>query len=54
LSALTERAIAVELPGDDNTADLGDYPEIVVRAIGQRTNVILVAQSLGGFTAPLV
>jgi pimeloyl-ACP methyl ester carboxylesterase len=47
-------AIAVELPGDDNTAGLGDYADIVVRAIGQRTNVILVAQSLGGFTAPLV
>jgi pimeloyl-ACP methyl ester carboxylesterase len=47
-------AIAVELPGDDNTAGLGEYAELVVRAIGQRTNVILVAQSLGGFTAPLV
>ena len=47
-------AIAVDLPGDDESAGLGDYAEIVVRAIGQRANVILVAQSLGGFTAPLV
>jgi len=47
-------AIAVELPGDNNTASLADYAEIVVRAIGTRANPILVAQSLGGFTAPLV
>jgi pimeloyl-ACP methyl ester carboxylesterase len=47
-------AIAVDLPGDDENAGLGDYAEIVVRAIGQRNNVILVAHSLGGFTAPLV
>jgi predicted alpha/beta hydrolase family esterase len=47
-------AIAVELPGDDNRAGLADYAEIVVRAIGKRAAPILVAQSLGGFTAPLV
>jgi pimeloyl-ACP methyl ester carboxylesterase len=46
-------AIAVELPGDDDTVGLRDYAEIVVRSIGKRANVILVAQSLGGFTAPL-
>jgi pimeloyl-ACP methyl ester carboxylesterase len=58
VSPLLERAhqeaIAVELPGDDESAGLNDYAEIVVRAIGARSNVILVAQSLGGFTAPLV
>ena len=47
-------AIAVELPGDDESMDLDDYADIVVRAIGERSDVILVAQSLGGFTAPLV
>jgi len=58
VSPLLERAhqeaIAVELPGDDESIGLNDYAEIVVRAIGERSNVILVAQSLGGFTAPLV
>jgi predicted alpha/beta hydrolase family esterase len=58
VSPLLERAhqeaIAVELPGDDESVGLNDYAEIVVRAIGARSNVILVAQSLGGFTAPLV
>ncbi len=47
-------AIGVELPGDDENVSLKDYAEIVVRAIGERSNVALVAQSLGGFTAPLV
>jgi pimeloyl-ACP methyl ester carboxylesterase len=45
-------AIAVDLPGDDESAGLNDYAEIVIPAIGERSNVILVAQSLGGFSAP--
>ncbi len=47
-------AIAVELPGDDETAGLARYTELVVDAIGSHTDVVLVAGSLGGFTAPLV
>jgi len=47
-------AVAVDLPGDDAGASLDDYADLVVRAIGTRKNVILVAQSLGGFTAALV
>jgi pimeloyl-ACP methyl ester carboxylesterase len=47
-------AIAVDLPGDDDTAGLPEYTRLVVGAIGGRTDVVLVAQSLGGFTAPLV
>jgi pimeloyl-ACP methyl ester carboxylesterase len=46
--------IAIDLPGEDVNAGLDDYADIVVRAIGEKSNVILVAQSLGGFTAPLV
>jgi pimeloyl-ACP methyl ester carboxylesterase len=45
--------IAVDLPGDDARAGLSVYVERVLEAIGTR-EVILVAQSLGGFTAPLV
>jgi len=47
-------AIAVDLPGDDESMGLNNYAEIVVGAIGDRSNVILVAHSLGGFIAPLV
>jgi pimeloyl-ACP methyl ester carboxylesterase len=47
-------AIAVDLPGDDELAGLPEYTRRVVDAIGQRDNVVVVAQSLGGFTAPLV
>src|SRR5579863_7979014 len=47
-------AIAIDLPADDESAGLEDYADIVVGAIGARSNVTHVAQSLGGFTAPLV
>ncbi len=46
-------AIAVDLPGDDEQAGLSAYADRVIDAIGTR-RVVLVAQSLGGFTAPLV
>ena len=47
-------AIAVDLPGDDETAGLRRYTELVVEAIESHPEVVLVAGSLGGFTAPLV
>ena len=47
-------AIAVDLPGDDERAGLPEYARLVVDAIGDRDDVVIVAQSLGGFTAPLV
>jgi pimeloyl-ACP methyl ester carboxylesterase len=46
-------AIAVDLPGDDEQAGLSVYADRVVEAIGTQ-RAVLVAQSLGGFTAPLV
>jgi len=46
-------AIAVDLPGDDETAGLPEYAGLVIGAIGGRDDVVLVAQSLGAFTAPL-
>jgi pimeloyl-ACP methyl ester carboxylesterase len=54
LRAAGHEAIAVDLPGDDPQAGLDAYANLVVRAIGARKDVIVVAQSLGGFTAPLV
>jgi pimeloyl-ACP methyl ester carboxylesterase len=47
-------AIAVDLPGDDEFAGLPEYTREVMNAIGDRVDVVIVAQSLGGFTAPLV
>jgi pimeloyl-ACP methyl ester carboxylesterase len=47
-------AIAVDLPGDDERASLSTYADRVIDAIGTASDVVLVAQSLGGFTAPLV
>jgi pimeloyl-ACP methyl ester carboxylesterase len=47
-------AIAVDLPGDDPAAGLPEYTDLVASAISDRGNVVLVAHSLGGFTAPLV
>jgi pimeloyl-ACP methyl ester carboxylesterase len=46
--------VAVDLPCDDDNADLTTYADVVVDAIGERRDLVLVAQSLGGFTAPLV
>lgn len=46
--------VAVDLPCEDDAAGLTEYVDAVVEAIGARTDVILVAHSFGGFTAPLV
>lgn len=46
--------VAPDLPCDDESAGLVDYADTVVEEIGDRTNLIVVAQSFGGYTAPLV
>jgi pimeloyl-ACP methyl ester carboxylesterase len=48
------QAIAVDLPAADERAGLTEYADVVVEAIGDRAPIVLVAQSMGGFTAPLV
>ncbi|MFF3455181.1 alpha/beta fold hydrolase [Streptomyces sp. NPDC002730] len=45
--------VAVDLPRE-SSAGLAEHADAVVRAIGDRAGVVLVAQSLAGFTAPLV
>jgi pimeloyl-ACP methyl ester carboxylesterase len=47
-------AIAVQLPAGDDSAGLAEYTRIVVDAAAGIDRPVLVAQSLGGFTAPLV
>ncbi len=47
------QAVAVDLPGPDPDAGLAQYADLVVQAAKQFSAVVLVAQSLGGFTAPV-
>ena len=46
--------VTPDLPADDESAGLSEYTDAVVAAIGDRTDLVVVAHSLGGFTAPLV
>jgi pimeloyl-ACP methyl ester carboxylesterase len=54
LEALGHEAIAVELPSGDDSAGWTEYADAIEGAIGDRTDLILVAQSLAGFSAPLM
>jgi pimeloyl-ACP methyl ester carboxylesterase len=54
LRASGHDVVAPDLPCDDDTAGIEDYAETAIEAIGDRRDVILVAQSMAGFTAPLV
>lgn len=47
-------AVAVDLPAADDGAGLAGYADAVVAAAGHRSGVVVVAQSMAGFTAPLV
>ena len=54
LAARGHDSVAVELPTDDESKGLADYAATVLAAAGDRRDVVIVAQSMGGFTAPLV
>lgn len=54
LDAAGQKAVAVDLPGDDETAGLPEYVDLVVAAVDGDPDTVLVAQSLGGFTTPIV
>lgn len=55
LRARGHDVVVVDLPSDDDSAGLEEYAQTVVQAVGDRRgDLVLVAQSLGGFTAPLV
>jgi len=53
LRARGHEAIAVDLPGADESAGLPEYADAVVAAIGAYHDVVVIAQSMGGFTAPV-
>lgn len=46
--------VAPDLPCDDDSAGLEEYRDAVISAIPGGTGLVVVAHSLGGFTAPLV
>ena len=46
--------VAVDLPNEDASAGWSEYARTVVQAVGDRTDLVVVGHSLGGFTAPLV
>ena len=45
--------VAPDLPIEDDAAGLSEYADVVVEAIGARRDVVVVAQSFGGYVAPL-
>jgi len=57
LEADGHEVVAVDLPCDDDAADLRTYTGVIVDAIAARVgtgDVVLVAQSMGALSAPLV
>ena len=56
LRQLGHQVVSVSLPAADDQAGLPEYAAAAVRAMGNRDprDMVVVAQSLGGFTAPLV
>ena len=46
-------AVAVELPSGDESAGLAAYADAIVAAADGRGEVVVVAQSMGGLSAPL-
>src|SRR5262245_32332993 len=46
--------VVMDLPVDDDEAGLSEYADVVVEAIGGRRNLVVVAQSFGGYVAPIV
>lgn len=53
LEAAGHEAVAVDLPGDDESAGLPEYAALVTAAAGDGRDVVLVGQSMGGFTVPM-
>src|SRR5687768_1744162 len=54
LDARGSEAIAIRLPSEDDRAGWSEYADAVIKASRGREEVVVVAHSLGGFTAPVV
>jgi pimeloyl-ACP methyl ester carboxylesterase len=46
--------VVMDLPVDDDSAGLSEYADVVIEAIGDGRNLVVVAQSFGGYVAPIV
>jgi len=54
LRAAGHDTVAPDLPIEDDAAGLSEYATAVADAIGDRRDVVVVAQSFGGYVAPIV
>ncbi|REE94844.1 alpha/beta fold hydrolase [Thermomonospora umbrina] len=54
LQALGHEVVTPDLPCEDDSAGFAEYADVVVEAVGDRTGLVLVAQSMGAYTAALV
>ena len=54
LRARGHETVAMDLPVEDDAAGLSAYADTVVAAIDDRTDLVVVAQSFGGYVAPLI
>jgi pimeloyl-ACP methyl ester carboxylesterase len=54
LTAAGHAVVAPDLPVGDEAAGFTEYADAVVAAVGDRAPVVLVGQSMGAFTVPLV
>lgn len=54
LEARGHTAIPVDIEGDNPAVGLPEYAAITDEAIGEHRDVVLVAQSMGAFTAPMI
>jgi pimeloyl-ACP methyl ester carboxylesterase len=54
LRARGHEVLIPDLPAADDGAGLGEYAEAAVAAIGERAGLIVVAQSMAAFVAPLL
>jgi hypothetical protein len=54
LRARGHETVAPDLPADDDSVGLDDYADTVVDAVGDCSDLVVVGQSFGAFTAPLV
>jgi pimeloyl-ACP methyl ester carboxylesterase len=48
------QALTPDLPADDDAAGLSEYADTLVDAVGDRTGVIVVAQSMAAYSAPML
>lgn len=54
LHARGHDVVVPELPIEDESAGFTEFTAAVIQAVGERRDLVVVGQSYGGFTAPLV